>query len=326
MGFMRWLRGFYNALFWYGAAFDDDDSLPAMDFKDLMEQYETEGDRRRARQRKGAAEAPLSGGRRAAGDRQVEYRVPPTEYQNDSDWKFRWNPGGDRDRAPKRTSTQPDRRAPPARRAGGSAAAAPPARRRARQQDSERDSEEELRRAALRRRARDLTAKRAALRRDLAKVDERLSVLDTTLELWLRRGRALAARRRPPGGADAAELVSAKRRVYKLRDDGRALEAARVELAGRLENASANLARVLGSWGSPSGGGAGVGEGDGGDDAAAVEVEVVEGGDAQEESSSGSDDALQEEQVEFVVPVVEVTAEAVDAAMSTPAQQLDNAS
>jgi hypothetical protein len=307
-GIMRWIKAFYDTIFWYGVAFDDDDPLPAMDFKDVMEQYETSSDRRRAGLQRSdpaprsAAEQRSGRRRSSAGDAMRAVRTPGGESES-SDWQFKWNPGqrssSKRDAAtqtPAAAVSSSRRRSRSSRERGGAdlydddfdedsydeEPVAPqqqqqqqPRRRRPQQQqqqqsnqsydsDADDDSAAIADDSRLRKRARDLLAKQQAFEGDLAKVEERLSVLDATLELWLRRGRALAAQTAaattaaaaggssaatataPPAAASNAEVVSTKRRIYALREEGRALEAARTQLLHRLENTSANLARLRG--------------------------------------------------------------------------------
>jgi hypothetical protein len=307
-GIMGWIRSFYNTIFWYGVAFDDDDSLPAMDFKDLMEQYETSSDRRRTglqrsdpAPRRAAAVDQRSGRRRStAGDAMRAVRSRDSEKEESPDWQFRWNPG-QRSGSTRDAATQTPaaaaagsssrRRSRSSRERGGAdlysddfdedsydeepVVAQQQQQRKRRQQqpqqqpqqqrsqsyDSDADADASADDSRLRKRARDLLAKQQAFEADLAKVEERLSVLDATLELWLRRGRALAAQSAAaaaavgnsagtattaPAATSNAEVVSTKRRIYALREEGRALEAARTQLLHRLENTSANLARLRG--------------------------------------------------------------------------------
>jgi hypothetical protein len=304
-GIMGWIRSFYNTIFWYGVAFDDDDSLPAMDFKDLMEQYETSSDRRRTglqrsdpAPRRTAADQRSGRRRSTAGDAMRAVRSRESENEESPDWQFRWNPG-QRSGDTRDTATQTPaaaaaaagsssrRRSRSSRERGGAdlysddfdedsydeePVAAPQQqqqqrKRRPQQQqrsesfDNVADTDASADDSRLRKRARDLLAKQQAFEADLAKVEERLSVLDATLELWLRRGRALAAQSAAaakavgnsagtattaPAATSNAEVVSTKRRIYALREEGRALEAARTQLLHRLENTSANLARLRG--------------------------------------------------------------------------------
>ncbi|CAM9493231.1 unnamed protein product [Chrysoparadoxa australica] len=207
-GFMGWMRNLYDALFWYGAALDDDEFLPAMDFKDLMEMYEVSS---------------------PPGARMEPHTTEQEQEQEDS-WQYRWRPstkgkqsGSRRDqREAERdyfeTSRQA-RRAPQGPSSGGGLS----------------QSEQRLRQKLQR-----LKKREKALLTDLGKVDERLSVVDATLELWLRRSKAMS--RATQGNNE--ELTMAKRRIYGLRDEGKRLDVARAELEHQLGNTQANYARI----------------------------------------------------------------------------------
>jgi hypothetical protein len=215
-GFMRWLRDFYNALFWYGVAFDDEeDFVPAMDFKDLMEQYDTE-----------EVASPSS-----------RTRAP------EGDWGYRWRPGkgkstqdeDDLEEEDEDDSYYYEEEEMEVRGIGEE------------EEDDEFFKEEELEEprgeteARLARKAQALDARRRKIQRNLSKIEERLAVLDTTLELWLGRKKAMTEAGEPE---DGARMLSAKRRIYDVRKEGQQLEEARDDMLRSQDNIIANMSRI----------------------------------------------------------------------------------
>eukprot|EP00903_Cladosiphon_okamuranus_P009175 g8763.t1 len=248
-GLFDWARSFYNTLFWYGGASSEDtEELPAMNFQDLLERYDLP-----AIEQSSARPRPI---------------VPPEDLAAEQD--FRWRPSGRDSTAARATGerTTPRRRAKPRSSSVNGGVPASSMKRRARghwEREPERGEGEEFgRREASRRVAggaggggsrrdaaaigqlrwkqRQLADREHQCEVDLEKVRERLDVVDATVELWMRRSAGMLSR----GGSETdTDVLQAKRRIYGLKDEGKQLDSATVELEGRLEDCRAKLDRIV---------------------------------------------------------------------------------
>ncbi|CAM9638486.1 unnamed protein product [Ectocarpus sp. 12 AP-2014] len=247
-GLYEWARSFYNTLFWYGGASSEgEDELPAMNFQDLLERFDLPaGEQSSARPR------PI---------------VPPEDLAAEQD--FRWRPSG-REATGGATAAAEGTNWSRANGRGStvSGGATGSSRRRARREREERDldwesvgrAEREMRAAGgrgrreggddrdvvaigqLRRKQRQLAEREHKCEVDLEKVRDRLDVVDATVELWMRRSAGMLSR----GGSETdTDVLQAKRRIYGLKDEGRQLDSATVELEGRLEDCRAKLDRIV---------------------------------------------------------------------------------
>ncbi|CAB1096166.1 unnamed protein product [Ectocarpus sp. CCAP 1310/34] len=247
-GLYEWARSFYNTLFWYGGASSEgEDELPAMNFQDLLERFDLPaGEQSSARPR------PI---------------VPPEDLAAEQD--FRWRPSG-REATGGATATAESTNWSRAKGRGSTASggATGSSRRRARRERDERDldwesvgrAEREMHAAGgrgrreggddgdvvaigqLRRKQRQLAEREHKCEVDLEKVRDRLDVVDATVELWMRRSAGMLSR----GGSETdTDVLQAKRRIYGLKEEGRQLDSATVELEGRLEDCRAKLDRIV---------------------------------------------------------------------------------
>ncbi|CAM9818990.1 unnamed protein product [Laminaria digitata] len=243
-----WARSLYNALFWYGGASEDAEQLPAMNFQDLLERFDS-----------------------IAGDDspgKLRPIVPPEDLGAEQD--YRWRPSAlDSTAAPEGRGQRLGK--PKGYSAGGEGGrrgarkerVREPARNDDREQGGgrERREQEGARRRGggggggggggeadavaigqLRRKQKQLADREHKLEGDLEKVRERLGVVDATVELWLRRSATMLSR----GGSETdTEVLQAKRRIYGLKDEGRQLDSATVALGDRLEDCRAKLDRIV---------------------------------------------------------------------------------
>ncbi|CAN0197065.1 unnamed protein product [Scytosiphon promiscuus] len=94
----------------------------------------------------------------------------------------------------------------------------------------------------LRRKQRELMDREEKCAAGLQKVQERLDVVDATVELWMRRSAGMLSR----GSSETdTDVLQAKRRIYGLKEEGQQLDSAMLELEGRVEGCRAKLNRVV---------------------------------------------------------------------------------
>ncbi len=199
-GLFKCLRYAYDKLFWYGIAQEDEDEKLvnlALDFKDLMQLYDTDGEYVRDKvqmERRGNAKQSVLGGGSRGGD-----------------WNFHWDSGTTKREAKKGcVPFQEDREW---FQDTGEVADWP-------------DS--------LTQKLQLLHSRKARAEDKLKHVKEKIHVLDITLELWLKRASI------EKGGSHPIAL-KAKKQVYKLREQGRRLNEAMLDLYEEIEECKAEV-------------------------------------------------------------------------------------
>ncbi len=210
-GLFKCLRYAYDKLFWYGIAQEDEDDKTvnlALDFKDLMEMYDADGEFLRGmnqmERRSNAKQSVFGGGNRA------------------DDWSFRWNPGVTK-REEARKGYVPFQEE--------------------REWFEDNGEGEEAGPNSLSQKALFLHAKKNRAEDKLKHIKEKLHVLDITLELWLKRANS------KKGEDRIAEcdpvFLRAKKRVYKLREQGSRLNEAMLDLYEEIEAYKAEVSNPL---------------------------------------------------------------------------------
>ncbi len=210
-GLFKCLRYAYDKLFWYGIAQEDEDDKAvnlALDFKDLMELYDADGEFLRGRGQK-------------------ERRVNNTKQSGldgkygGGDWNFRWDSG-----ATKREKVKKGR--------------VP--------FEEEREWFEDTDKGAagpgsLLQRSQFLHARKDRAEDKLKHIKEKLHVLDITMELWLKRANA---EERGKGIAEGhPDALRAKKRVYKLREQGRRMNDTMLDLYEEIEECKAEVSNPI---------------------------------------------------------------------------------
>ncbi len=209
-GLFKCLRYAYDKMFWYGIAQEDEDDKTvnlALDFKDLMQLYDADGEFLRGRnqmERRGNTKQSGLGGGYGGGD-----------------WSFRWDSG-----ATKREKVKKGR--------------VPFKEEREWFEDTD---EGEAGPDSLLQKSQFLHARKDRAEDKLKHVKEKLHVLDITMELWLKRANAEEGENRIAEGHP--EALRAKKRVYKLREQGRRLNEAMIDLYEEIEECKAEVSNPI---------------------------------------------------------------------------------
>ncbi len=204
-GLFKCLRYAYDKLFWYGIAEEDEDEKLmnlALDFKDLMQLYDTDGEFVRGNdqmERRGNAKQSVLGGGSGGGE-----------------WNFRWDSGATKREKAKKGCVpfQEDREW---------------------FQDTGEWAEGP---DSLSQKSQFLHARKVRAENKLKHVKEKLHVLDITLELWLKRTNV-------EEGGNHPMALKAKKQVYKLREQGRRLNEAMLDLYEEIEECKAEVSNSL---------------------------------------------------------------------------------
>jgi len=239
--FIKSLRNFYNSLFWYGSPMDPEaeEEFAGLKFPDLMALYVDrlkERGSRRSRQQQTYEEAERS----SAGPRTKSSQSPKTKGTRNPDfpdWQFGWEDSGAQGEEP--YSSRP----PPPKAAESEFFVEQWPDQRPRQYNNEYpgESSKDQTPLALKAKQRQLRTAMTQLQSDLERVDDRLRVLDVSLEMWYRRINAMRKQRLSP---DSREVRDAQNRVKELKALGVVLEREAKDLERQIDNCNSNIRRI----------------------------------------------------------------------------------
>jgi len=235
--FIRTVRNFYNQLFWYGAPMniEAEEEFAGLKFPDIVAFFldKMNNPAAKSTQRSNPQREKESARSGSIPNRSPKSKQKGTQNPDFPGWQFGWEESGEQSkRPPKSRILEED---------GPFMDNWSPSNLKPKKDENLFERLSDTTPLALKSKQRQLKNACSQMEKDLAQVDDRLRVLDVSLEMWYRRMNAMRKRGLT---AENQEVKEATARVKELKALGAVLEREAQDLERQMDNCSTNIRRI----------------------------------------------------------------------------------